>query len=202
MVGHLSVSGHHVFRVKQFLCLLACVLLFAACSHQQQLRTGDANWQPPAAGEAFRLSGKMSFSDGQEGGSGQVEWENSAELVAVTLKAPLSKRSWQLTEHKDHSTLRYDDGSVDYASQTDPLLDAQMGWDVPWEALKMWVRGTHTATGTRQLTADDEILIEDLGWKIVYSRFKTNADGQRHPGRIFARKEPYSIKLVVKQWHW
>ena len=201
MTGLLSESG----QSKTVLCrvvLISVLLLLAACAQKRPDVVGQTQWQPPTAGQAFSLTGKMSFSDGQQGGSGQLEWQNNGTSLSVTLKAPLSKRSWQLTEFPDYATLRYDDGSMDYADQTDPLLDAQMGWDVPWEALKMWVRGEHTPSGSRQLKDDDEVVINDQGWQIVYSRFKTTAAGQRFPSRIFARKDTYSIKLVIKQWLW
>jgi outer membrane lipoprotein LolB len=188
--------------VMRTLTWLMAICLLASCAQKRPDVNHADLWPPPADGQSFSLTGKMSFSDGDQGGSGQVEWQNKGSTVSVTLKAPLSKRSWQLTEYPDHATLRYHDGSMDYAEQTDSLLDAQMGWDVPWEALKLWVRGEHTLTGSKQNTEDDEWVINDQGWRIVYSRFKTTPAGQRFPSRIFARKDPYSIKLVIRQWLW
>jgi outer membrane lipoprotein LolB len=201
MTGQLSESGQSMAVIRAVMLFLV-LLMLASCAQKRPDPGGQTQWQPPTAGQAFSLTGKMSFSDGDQGGSGQVEWHNTATKLSVTLKAPLSKRSWQLTEYRDYATLRYDDGAMDYADQTDPLLDAQMGWDVPWEALKLWVRGEHTAAGSRQQRDDDEVVINDQGWQIVYSRFKSTPEGQRFPSRIFARKDAYSIKLVIKQWLW
>jgi outer membrane lipoprotein LolB len=181
--------------------LFVIVMLLSSCAQTMTKSTSSPDWQPIDVSRPFTLSGKMSFSDGSEGGSGQVTWEQRPEQLTVTLKAPLSKRSWELTEFQDHAALKHEDGSVYLASQTDELLDEQMGWDVPWQALKLWVTGRHTSQGRRSAEDADELVIDDQGWQITYSRFKDTDKGWQ-PSRVMARKEPFSIKLIIRQWDW
>ncbi|MFC3194570.1 lipoprotein insertase outer membrane protein LolB [Marinicella sediminis] len=191
----------HLYQIRTGLIGLVFLML-VACVNNPKIHTGTKNWQPLAAGTSFVLTGKMAFSDGDQGGSGQLEWVQKQDSLQVTLKAPLSKRSWQLTEQSDYSMIRQDDGQTSYADNTDELVDAQLGWDVPWQALRQWVRGEHTANGSRSTDEQGDVMINDQGWQIVYTRFKATPDGQSYPSRITARNGSHSIKLVIKSWQW
>lgn len=151
---------------------------------------------------SFQLNGKMSFSDGSEGGSGQVIWHKQANEQTVVLKAPLSKKSWTLVESLATAYLQTHDGERLYGQSATELINNQVGWEVPWLQLQSWVIGQPTSTG--QLNWSDDLqyfVINDQGWEIQYSKLKAYHSGVL-PHKIIARKSPYSIKLSIKTWHW
>ena len=46
--------------------------------------------------EAWHLSARLAVSNGQDGGSGRLEWTQQGEFFDVTLRAPVSGQNWQL----------------------------------------------------------------------------------------------------------
>jgi len=155
-----------------------------------------------ASAGSFRMTGKMSFSDGQEGGSGQVEWQQNGDALTLILKAPLSKRSWTLTESTQGAKLVSSRGDEVYADSASRLISNEVGWPVPWDALKLWLVGKMTEEGQSYIEPEKQtVMTQDLGWEIKYSNMK-EYNSEYLPHKIIARKGDYSIKLSVKVWQW
>lgn len=151
----------------------------------------------------YHFNGKMSFSDGQDGGSGRVTWQSADGLIDASLKAPLGSQSWQLIEAVGSATLIANGGEVLQSADAGWLISEQLGWSVPWMALKDWVMAQphHGPSAKIQWLADDELIIEEQGWRIEYSKFKAYVGGSL-PHKMVARKGEYAIKLAVRDWQW
>lgn len=189
------------FRLT-FLVLLVTLLI--SCSTNKHIKPGEQSVLVDLSMvDGFQFKGKMSFSDGYEGGSGQVEWNKNRHQTQVKLKAPLSKKSWTLTDWLDHAEIQLSNGDVVYGQSATQLISDQVGWEIPWKALQHWVIGHNTVSGetvNQNLNGDYEIL--DQGWHIEYSRLQPYAQAGVLPHKIIARKDSYSIKLIVKHWQW
>lgn len=189
-----------LYRVILMIVLCAGLASCATTSKKgsvQSVRLLDLRKQP-----AFAFNGKMSFSDGKEGGSGQLAWQKTSEEIQVVLKAPLSKKSWTLTESAQQASIKISTGEHYYSQSAADLLSNQIGWLVPWAGLQSWVIGQPTQNG--QLEWDDDgqgYLLVDQGWVIQYSKLEPYGSAVL-PHKIIARKEPYSIKLSIKSWQW
>lgn len=188
---------------RRFLYLFLLALMLTSCATTRHTvlespgKIYDLHHQP-----YFELQGKMSFSDGSEGGSGQVRWEKSEQQIQVVLKAPLSSKSWTLVSNTLGATMEDSAGGVYHSLSAADLLSDQVGWPVPWEALQHWIIGVPTESGQLEWDADQQgYTVVDQGWVIKYSRLNMY-DTAVLPHKIIARKHPYSIKLSVKSWQW
>ena len=152
----------------------------------------------------YQFKGKMSFSDGQDGGSGSIQWQNSGGLISARLKAPLGSKSWHLSEQKFGAEL-ITNGTTLIADSAQTLISEQLGWQVPWQQLKSWVLGRpHNINQGRITWQTDGFIIYEGGWQIEYSRLKSypNILSKQLPHKMVARKNNYSIKLSINQWVW
>jgi len=178
-------------------------LLLISCASKQSVKPdSQSNLVDLSLIDVFQFNGKMSFSDGHEGGTGQVEWNKRPDITQVKLKAPLSKKSWTLIDSKAQAKIQLSNGEEIYGLSANQLISDQVGWEVPWKALQSWVIGQKTQSGMvlNQNESADYVIV-DQGWRIEYTKLKPYAAGML-PHKIIARKEPYSIKLIVKQWQW
>ncbi|TDR23209.1 lipoprotein insertase outer membrane protein LolB [Marinicella litoralis] len=192
--------------MKRFVYLLLLIALCSiqlSCSSNRQLKPGALPVITDLSTiQEYTFNGKMSFSDGVEGGSGQVSWNQNHDRIAVTLKAPLSNKSWTLIDAPGHAEIQLSNGETIYGLTAGDLISEQIGWDLPWKDLQAWVIGQKSPSGrilNKHTNGDFEIL--DQGWFISYSKIKTNGNGIV-PHKIIARKDPYSIKLIIKNWQW
>ena len=153
---------------------------------------------------SYQFKGKMSFSDGQDGGSGSVQWQSDGGLVNARLKAPLGSKSWQLSELNLGAELIANGGTF-VADSAQYLISDQLGWQVPWQQLKSWVIGLPFRKNQGQIAwQNDGFIITEDGWRIEYSRLKTYPESSslQLPHKMIARKNNYSIKLSINQWTW
>lgn len=192
----------HMMRKTVFLSLLFSMLGLVSCSRQIKVSPSDFNLVDLTNQTSFQFNGKMSFSDGEEGGSGQVDWQQQSDQLTVRLRAPLGSKSWTLIETQNQAKLSDSNQTTVYAPDSATLIADQVGWLVPWEPLKSWVIGQ--ATGNTQIAFNSENMsyqISEQGWDIKYERMKPYAGGYL-PHKITARKQNYAIKLIIKQWQW
>ncbi len=185
-----------------FLSLFS-LLLLAGCGRQSLTKPGQAaDLIDLSTAPGYSFQGKMSFSDGNNGGSGQVLWQEADGQVSARLKAPLGGKSWQISESDNGSKLQTAEGVVIYGESSQMLISEQLGWQVPWNQLVDWVIGRVSDHKQGDLMwADDGYVIVEGGWQIKYSKLKNYSEGVL-PHKMIARKGGYSIKLVIRKWNW
>jgi outer membrane lipoprotein LolB len=190
-------------------CLLL-VLLVTACQSNTRHRLRSA---PATSAELrqriqagpWRLEGKMALSDGVESGSGRLQWQKDSGFNTVELTAPLGQGQWQLQETPQGAILRSSRRGVVTAASAAQLLEAEIGWAVPWAAMQHWLFGqaaTDAPVWQSQQPGTTGAVrqLHENGWDIVYSRYKATKLGLL-PHKIVARQGPYHVKVVIKHWH-
>jgi len=181
--------------------ILFAVLTLAACQRGNVRPTNTGVYQNLSDVTDWSLQGKIAFSDGKDGGSGKFQWRFIEGDITADLKAPLGQGSWRLHESPNGEARLYsgkDDYVEDYNAEI--LVSRQIGWRVPWGALKSWLRvQPHQPSEARTEKVGDKLIIYEQGWRIEYKKW-THASGRLLPARITARKEPYSIKLSIRDW--
>ncbi len=193
-------------NIKSLTILIVVFWLLQGCqNHQNNVKSPDTNQLIDLSEiDNYQFKGKMSFSDGENGGSGSVNWEKSSGLVNVRIKAPLNSKSWRLSEQTMGAEL-IADGKVFHADSAQKLISKELGWQVPWKQLKSWVIGQPYNNNQAQVgSIVNGFSVKENGWLIEYSRLKPpqkNLSGQL-PYKMIARKGNYSIKLSIKQWMW
>lgn len=182
--------------------ILLLLLLLAACQPRSIKPNAVDAWVPLDVTVDYQIMGKMSFSDGQDGGSGRLNWQQQQGFVSAQLKAPLGVKSWQIIESPGGAKLTGADGHDSYAESATTLISQQLGWAVPWVPLKSWVIG-QAFDSSKQLIqkASGDFVLSEQGWEITYSRFQSFEAGIL-PMRMTARKNNFTIKIAVNAWNW
>ena len=180
------------------ICWLLLCLSLAACQNRQiKPQTTPLSVQPLKE-KVWSMSGKMSVSDGQEGGSGSLKWSESNNQVHAIFKAPLGQGSWELDESL--GLISDSKGQSWKGSDMSALISQQVGWPVPWNALKHSLKGWQMG---EPLTSNDGQTLQFIkaGWLVEWKQIKS-VNGQMLPHKIYIKKKPYSIKISVKKWQW
>lgn len=182
---------------------LAWVL--AACAGAP--RRDAAVWRPvdgvdPAAATAFRVAGRLAVSDGRDGGSAGFVWSQRGDRFEFELRQPVSQKTWRLTGDRRGAVLEGGDGGPRRAGSAEELLREVLGWHVPVEALRDWVRGLPHAGGDalRAVEHDDQGRLRRFaqdGWQVNYTAWR---EGGAWPERIRAQQPPYSVRLNIQDW--
>lgn len=179
-----------------------------AATQVQQARIAALGLQDAACDlPAWAMSGRVALSNGKDGGSGRIEWNQGAGRTEVTLSAPVTRQSWTLTADADGVLLEGVAGGPQDGDDAGQLLRQSTGWEIPVAALGCWLRGVPASVAamgeaTLVFGADTRLQrVEQGGWTIDYANWQPDpASGVELPTRINAEQASNRVRLVVDRW--
>jgi len=200
--------------LKPWLLLLPASLLLNACT-AVQVTESDITSQAAAEAayrnrteslrsvSAWSLVGRISLDDGEEGGSGRLQWVVNADRSSMDFHGAMGRGAWHLESGPEGAVLQLADGGETFAAGVDALIQQQLGWPVPVAALRWWVLGL-AAPGpveAQQLEAGGLLTsLQQFGWQIDFNRYASQT-GVAMPIRLDARQDNYRVKLAVSRWN-
>lgn len=187
---------------------MLCVVL-AACAPVRVRETPAA-----AAAQAARenrlaphqqwtLTAHIGVSNGSDGGSGELVWQQDGESYTFTVRAPVTGRTWKLSGDGQRATLEGVDAQPDVDSNAERLLHERLGWDVPLADLAAWVRGLRASTARADVQYDEQNLpavIEQAGWKVEYRDWFNDRDPAL-PRKVFASRGTARVRVAIESWN-
>lgn len=201
--------------LRRVIAMGLLVSALAACVSQPVQRpAGPVDLAQAQAADSRRgalldwdLSGRIAVSNGSRGGSGRIDWQQRASGYTISLSAPVTRQSWQLSGNDLGARLEGIAGGPRESADVEDLLHSATGWNIPVRALQNWIRGIGAATpdyGPARLAYDAGGLpakLEQGGWSIEYQDWHPATPTHPSlPKRIVARNGAASVKLVVDQW--
>lgn len=188
--------------------LLLCLAGLAACA-PLRVRQNPQSLAAQAARESslsmqthWKLTAHIGVSDGNDGGSGQLEWRQDGDRFSFTVHAPVTGRTWKLSGDSVHAVLEGVDPQPDTDSDAQRLLKQRLGWDVPLNDLASWVRGLRASHGQPTLVFDAQNLpavLNQDGWKVEYRDWFTDRTPAL-PRKLFASKGKAHVRMLIQNW--
>jgi len=185
----------------------AAVLLLSACAavpppadtlqplYQQRLaRLGQI--------DEWILDGRLAVNDGEDGGSGELRWHQTATSTRMDFHGALGRGAWRLQADPGGAGLSFADGRQAWADSVDELVRSEAGWPIPVASLAWWVRGLAAPGEVERLELDEQGQPSDLrqdGWSVEYGRYGA-VGGESLPLRMIARQGDRVVKLAVRKW--
>ncbi len=201
--------------------LLAAVGMLGACSSlapRQSLPKETMSTTATAAEEArlavldaqpdWTFQGRVAISKGRSGGNGRIDWQQQGDGYRISLSAPVTRQSWQLSGGTDRPVrLEGLEGGPRSGDDAGDVLQQATGWQIPVEQLPRWVRGQPAAgaqapdyMGYDAATGLPRMLRQQ-GWRIDYlDWYPADAERPALPRRIEAVNGDAKVRLIVDEW--
>jgi len=190
-------------------CLFFLVLTLNACTSVSVKDTDfvtkeideDRALQLNATG-VWGLVGKISVDDGDDGGSGRLQWSVEPGHSELDFHGAMGRGAWHLQIGQDGVLLKMADGTQQAADDVNDLIQDRMGWPIPLDALQWWVRGLVAPGVVENETYGSEGLLTSLrqfGWDVDFKRY-ASVDGVELPVRLNATNDNYRVKLAISRW--
>lgn len=155
------------------------------------------------------FEGRVAMSNGRDGGSGRIEWQQNGAAYRVTLSAPVTRQSWEL--QGDGSGARLDglQGGPRADADVGALLRDATGFEIPVAAMAAWAAGTRadaSAAGVADIAFDaggQLARLQQDGWTIDYVEWQpepASAGVPALPTRINAQRGEARVRLIVDRW--
>lgn len=193
--------------VRVLLLMLAALLSVTGCvTTPPATGPGDERYLERASALAeiqrWGLRGRLAVSDGEDGGSGTLIWQQAPESTRMDFHGALGRGAWRLSVDPGEAELVLADGRNYRADSVDTLVRRELGWRIPVSDLSWWVRGLEAPGPVegRRLDAEGNLVeLSQRGWIIEYGRYR-DMDGVSLPSKMTARRAERSVKLAVREW--
>ncbi len=169
----------------------------AAEQARQVALRSERNWS---------FQGRAAISKGRNGGNGRIDWAQQGEAFEVSLAAPVTRQSWQLTGGAGQP-VRLDglEGGPRTGDDAGQVLLQATGWEIPVEQLAQWVRGLPANAGAPDHLGFDAEgrprVLRQQGWQIDYQDWYPAEGGTPSlPRRIEAVNGDAKVRLIVDAW--
>ena len=156
-----------------------------------------------AALDDWRLAGKLAVQRDDEGVSATLEWREQGDRFDLRLVAPLNGGTFQLSGEPGRVALATPEGEVFVAASAGDLVEQRLGWRLPVEGARWWVRGIPApGSAATQEVFDAQGRWTDFaqdGWRISILDYLE--DQQPHlPRKLFLARDTLKVRVVVKRW--
>lgn len=187
--------------------LVAVCLLVAACAVVKPQRAPmspalRAMWQDRqdvlAGVDHWDIKGRMAVRTDDDGGSATFIWERGGEDHRIEMFGPFGSGRVTITQGGDSATLLDGEKPPVTAPSAEELLYYRVGWHVPFESLKHWLKGVPSPAPYDELVLDEAgraLSFEQDGWKVMFPDYAAG-DPVTMPRRVFIEALPGTVHLV------
>ena len=135
--------------------------------------------------------------------SANYVYSQNGDDFSIKLYGPLGIGSIEVKGNDKEAIFVDNKGKKTQANNVESLMMQKLGWFVPVEGLKSWIKGipvsdkdTNRQVGDNNLT---EVLLEK-GWEIDYSDYKMFDEKYPLPTKIKMTRDDLYLKIIVKSW--
>jgi outer membrane lipoprotein LolB len=188
------------------LALSGCVSQPARAPVPVDHAQAQAHDQQRAAVTDWSVSGRIAVSNGSQGGSGRIDWQQTGDSYSVSLSAPVTRQSWRLSGDATGGRLEGVEGGPRESADVEAMLQETTGWSIPVRALSEWVRGvgaSEAGFGPARIVYGDgnrPVRLEQAGWVIDYQGWQETPSEPVMPTRLVATRAQAKVRLIVDEW--
>tara|TARA_R110001592_G_scaffold325638_4_gene605750 strand:+ start:1571 stop:2176 length:606 start_codon:yes stop_codon:yes gene_type:complete len=195
---------NNIVQKLQTLALLLLMMLMgtlSACS----LLPGDQQLQQQQLEQLqdWQLRGKLSVRTNSDSVTGYLTWEQQHQQYDLFITGPMGQGSSRLQGNPTEATLTLPDHDQPLtAPNAESLMAEYLGWYLPIEGIRYWVKGQPSPASEATSQFDDYGLLSNLqqnGWTIRFSRYQQH-QGMWLPGLIKLKGYDYTLTLAINEW--
>ncbi len=189
---------------------LLLVLLLAGCAEMPfgpERKPNTAAWDLRQEAlnqlQSWSIKGRLAVQTKEEGWTATLHWSQKLEAYTMRFIAPLGRGTYQLQGDDQNVFLLTADNRLYQAADPESLLQENLGWSVPLQGFKYWVKGVpEPGIDVQKMLLDDQgriIDMEQSGWTINISRYM-DVEGAQLPEKLSIQNDRIKLKLVVADW--
>ncbi|HET9835342.1 MAG TPA: lipoprotein insertase outer membrane protein LolB [Rhodanobacteraceae bacterium] len=208
MLVRVDPCQKRIFEIFRLFAVASILLVLAACAPVRtrgtaaQVAAQAARERTLGAQRQWGLQAHFAVSDGRDGGSGTLVWQQNGGEYSLSLRAPITGKTARLEGGPAGVVLTGLRGGPFRGDDAQTLLADRFGWHIPVAQLIWWVRGLRAQDSPAELRYGENglpALLEQDGWKVEYRDWYTDRDPPL-PRKVYASKPPYSVRVLIEQW--
>ncbi len=150
----------------------------------------------------WTLQGRLALSNGRDGGSGQLTWQQGPQRADLQFIGALGRGSWRLQVTESLAKLDSAQTGVVQAADVQTLLHQHLDWEIPVDSMRFWVLGKLNPgqPGVDNFDRRGRLLhLRQSGWLVEYDGWIETA-GVWLPRKVTASRDGSRVRIMVKNW--
>ena len=150
----------------------------------------------------WTATGRVIVKTEERGWKATLNWVQRDGAYRIRLTAPLGQGTVQLSGDDRGVVMRTSDERMYWARDPETLLLDTVGWSVPVEGLRYWMRGLDAPDTPSTAHLDDLGRLDNLaqsGWVIEYERY-TDVRPVELPAKLVLANERVDLRIVINRW--
>jgi outer membrane lipoprotein LolB len=151
----------------------------------------------------WELDGRIGITVEHQAWQASLVWVQRGENFLLDVAGPLGQGRLMVSGGPNGVRAERHDGRVVNATDVESLLRSELGWTLPVEGLRYWVKGVPNPRESTQSIALDELgrlaELNQGGWRIRYPSY-IESDDVDLPHKIRLDSGDVSVRMVVDQW--
>jgi outer membrane lipoprotein LolB len=138
-----------------------------------------------------------------------INWRRDIDLFVIVIEAPFGQGVFRIESNLQSNgappiKLSMPDGQVYFDDSAEALLIKVLGWSIPVEGLKSWIKGLPLADTdySFDLQADGRLKsLRQDGWRVNYLEyFDNNNEDRGLPRKMYLKHPNLALKIVIERW--
>lgn len=189
--------------------LLATVTLLSGCStfysspdpEPKSTVSWDQHFRQLKALESWTASGKVAITVKDKVQTAKIIWNQNDLTFDIQFIAPLGQSGPKIVGNEQKVTLLIPKEQPLTGTSTSEVLQKRLGWQLPVENAKYWIKGIPSPIKESDVVLDNEklTLLKQDGWKIKYNRY-TKINDLTLPSKITITRGQLKFLLVIYNW--
>ncbi|WP_245806476.1 lipoprotein insertase outer membrane protein LolB [Francisella halioticida] len=153
--------------------------------------------------DSWKIKGVLGIIYNDKAETANYIYSQDGDKFSIKLYGPLGIGSIQIKGDSDKVTLENSKGQKIEAKNAKSLMIEQLGWYVPVNGLKYWVKAVAIPNIKYKSKLNQNNLIKTLeqnNWDISYKNYKLVDFKYPLPSRIRMSRNNLIIKIVIKSW--
>lgn len=185
------------FRAWRHLAWVALAALLSACA--TPLPSSSDGGEVVLA-QSFERSGRFAvtmqeFAGERQAVQGGFTWLDQQGILQIDLTNPMGTVLARVLVMPQGASLQRTDGSMEYATGPDELVEQLLGSPIPVAYLRAWLQGQTSVTAERDAEGRPEAFVQD-GWRVRLQRYDQTGPRLLQLNRNDAQRD-ISVRLVV-----
>jgi len=150
----------------------------------------------------FELDGRVAASDGQQGFSAGLHWQQRSDSATLDLSAPMGFGAAHIELAGDELTLTTAKGATLTHAAASEELASTLGFEPPLHSLRYWVLGASDPDLPAQESVDDQQRLTHLeqdGWQVDCGDYEPIGH-QWLPRRVTVTRQALRLRVIVNAW--
>lgn len=153
--------------------------------------------------ESWKIKGVLGIIYNNKAESADYIYSQNGDKFSIKLYGPLGIGSVEIKGDPNDVILENSQGQKVEAKDVKSLMIEQLGWYVPVEGLKYWVKAIAIPNIEYKSKLNQNNLLDTLeqnGWDISYRNYQFVDSKYPLPSKIRMSRDGLIIKIVIKSW--